>query len=242
MMEAISNVIRLFCQKCHRYHDITGEPPPGAAARANMEEVLQARHELRNYPLIIAIPGRGSGPPQIIRLLYRLRSALAWEGGFLGIVEDVIERQQLMELSLLGEHGGRFQFGDMPGHVALCRPVLLADLLQAVSTMEEMSLEVWYGLLDQCSIGSLLEKVSRAERLMQGGVTQEAAGIVREVLDGMGRIDWLVLLVDAHKDLRLVNNLIETYPPDVPLVETDCPVILEKIRQILLRSSMGGTL
>ena len=204
------------------------------------EDSLLKKPRLRDCRTIIAVCIGGVGPFEVIQLVHRLRGDFGWEGGFLAIVEDNTEREELLALSVLGDREGRFRFGKLPGHVALCLPLLLIDLLRTVQTMEEMSLEVWHSLLDQTSLGRILEKLGEAEKMVERPMTNDRIRVATELLGEMEQIDWLSLLLDSHKDMRLVTDLLDAYPPGYSFEEKDCVSIVTRIREIVLRTTVGA--
>jgi hypothetical protein len=197
-----------------------------------------SKRDIRNFGIIIALCVWGFKAEDIIHLVYHLRSSLSWEGRFVVVFEDRTEKERLIGLSLLGDSSGKFRFEEVGGHAALSLPLFFDDLVKTINEIEEMGLETWHSLLDLSVAGALPSKVRHVEKLIEEGASDKLVGLTRALLEEIRNIDWLILLEDPHKDMRLVGDLLRGYPLERSLTTEDCTSIVRQVRQILSKSML----
>lgn len=100
---------------------------------------------LSNSPLIIAVPNDGAPRSLFAHLVYRLRSneRLNWDGAFLAIVGDREDLSAFLTMDLLGDLTKRFQFGRIPGHSVILRPVQIRELIRQLVAVKEFGSHAW---------------------------------------------------------------------------------------------------
>lgn len=237
---ALYHVLNLFFVECYieSSKTIYGHYVEQMTEKGN-ETNAKFANQLINSRLVIALTNHVDNPARIIHLVHLLRRDLGWEGGFLVVVGNNAEKQQLMETGLFGENDREFCFGKLPGHRVLCQPLLMSNLFWSVINMEIMYSEHWYSLLSKSQARSSIMKTYEAKRLLKNGNLDRAVNIMSEVIEEMQDFDWVVLLPE-HSDFRLVKELFEKYPSRSPVLSSNCQSLIEEVQQLFSKSCLGS--
>lgn len=229
--EAIGQVLSLLRVQCHRHELAVAD----AAAPPTLPE-----HLARSY-LVVALADEQTAPPQMVRVVCRLRSdrGLNWAGAFLAIVRQRADQERLAALDLLGDARGLALFGQQIGHALLARPLAMTDLLRAVSQLEEMGPNDWRALHQRSGVANLLVEVQRGEEARGRADLEQARQIVGRIAETVEQIDWSSLVLDGHRDAKLAEELTVSHRAVAVRDLADCGVFLNRVRELMARTSLG---
>jgi len=233
--EAMCSVLGLFSTKRPQLSDwnvLLNRKPDGVSIESGNKEIKAL---LRRCPLVISVGNKGVNATDAIRQVHRLRTDFLWESRYLGVMENHDERARLLELSLLGDTISGFCFGKVSGHAAVCLPLVLAELLNELRDIGDLFIEEWKCLLDKSIIARIKKNIAELEKALGKTDGQEAVSTVQKILEDFRKVYWPVLLGNPHGDIKLVNDLIEEYPPERSLEVDDCRSIVQKVGKIFKR-------
>jgi hypothetical protein len=234
---ALCQVLGLLGAECHQYGpaDVLSERRDGPPHRM--------AQDLRKSPLVIAFASDESSPTVFVRLIHRLRgdSQLNWDGAFMVVLGEHENQTVVLKIDLLGDPENRFSFGRTPGHAVIFHPLQIAELLWEVENVKEIGANAWATILKQGDAWRVAYMVKDAEGLLAAGGFEETAKLVGEILSLVRRIRWMPLLLDWHQDLRFIREFLEDFPVTAtPSSPAELKSILQRVRQILLKTCIGG--
>lgn len=236
---ALCMFLGLLGVECHQ-HDLAE-----AVAGTPADGPLGLAAHLSRSPLVIALSSDAVPPTRLVHTVNRLRcnGRLNWDGAFLAVVGEYGERSALLKTDLLGDSQNRFPFGGIPGHAAIFRPVLIAELLRQLAALREIGSHAWATLLHQADAWKVRAMTREAESLIAAGDAPAAAAMLGEVISLAKSISWLPLLLDWHQDFSLVQEmlreLLSAPSPSAGMGTHELTPIVLRVKQILSKTCIG---
>lgn len=199
IVQSLKQVFELFETECYVFETIPNEKEDNEQKKAAFIDVL-----IYEKPRLVL--STVNNPSQAIKQIHELRSRAEWAGKFIAIVGNQEQMEKLMnETSLFGEKGLHFIYSTIPGHGAVCQPLLIVELLQVINQIESMYWESWKDLAKKWDFPIKLQEI---KKMLQENNLTDAQPQIQVVIARFNQFHWQEILPHgAYSELKIVEKL-----------------------------------
>jgi hypothetical protein len=159
--------------------------------------ISQSCIELRPDSIILSL----SKPCEAIRQVNHFRK-YKWEGIFIILASNVIEKNSIENLSIFGEKNGKFAYKNIRGHTVTLPHLLINDILLSQGKMG-LSTHLWHDYIIKSSVYNLIHKL------------QQDLISIDDLLASIHELDLVWDAIFSHEQAYYIYDLKEKYPPGI---------------------------